>query len=124
MMKHESLPQFLLRQNGPSLRLSFEELEEILGFTLPENAYANAAWWSNDAGHSHAGSWLLAGWLTSDVDLDARKVAFRRDPSATSKPVGDPFGCMAGTVTIMPGVDLTAPSGEIWNADAGILYIE
>lgn len=30
----------------------------------------------------------------------------------------DPWGCMAGTVTIMPGTDLTAPS-EVWNAEAG-----
>jgi len=26
---------------------------------------------------------------------------------------------MAGTVTFMPGVDLTAPSGDTWNAEEG-----
>jgi len=26
---------------------------------------------------------------------------------------------MAGTVTFMPDVDLTAPSSEIWNAEKG-----
>jgi hypothetical protein len=26
---------------------------------------------------------------------------------------------MAGTVTVMPGVDLTAPSGEDWQVEAG-----
>jgi hypothetical protein len=30
----------------------------------------------------------------------------------------DPWGCMAGTITIMPDADLTAPSGEVWNAEA------
>jgi hypothetical protein len=30
---------------------------------------------------------------------------------------------MAGTVTILPGTDLTAPS-EIWNAEAGRLHNE
>ena len=38
--------------------------------------------------------------------------------------MGDPWGCMAGTVTIMPGVDLTAPSGEKWNAEEGRLLNE
>jgi hypothetical protein len=31
---------------------------------------------------------------------------------------------MAGTVTIMPGGDLTAPAGEIWNAEEGRLLNE
>jgi hypothetical protein len=31
------------------------------------------------------------------------------------------FGCMAGTITIMPGVDLTAPHDDIWHALEGVL---
>jgi hypothetical protein len=31
---------------------------------------------------------------------------------------------MAGTVTIMPGVDLTAPTGEKWIAEDGRLLNE
>jgi hypothetical protein len=30
----------------------------------------------------------------------------------------DPWGCVAGTITFQPNVDLTEPSGEIWNAEA------
>lgn len=33
-----------------------------------------------------------------------------------SKPY-DPWGAMRGTVRVMPGVDLTAPLGEVWEAD-------
>lgn len=29
----------------------------------------------------------------------------------------DPWGAMRGTVRVMPGVDLTEPLGEIWEAD-------
>ena len=36
----------------------------------------------------------------------------------------DPWGCMAGTVAILPGPDLTAPSGETWNAEDGRLINE
>ena len=28
------------------------------------------------------------------------------------------WGAMKGTVTVLPGTDLTAPSGEVWDADA------
>jgi hypothetical protein len=31
----------------------------------------------------------------------------------------DPFGCMTGTVKVLPGTDLTAPSEEKWNAEEG-----
>lgn len=31
------------------------------------------------------------------------------------------WGCMAGTVRIMPGTDLTAPTGEPWAAEVGRL---
>lgn len=33
-----------------------------------------------------------------------------------SKPY-DPWGAMRGTVRVMPGGDLTAPLGEVWEAD-------
>ena len=32
-------------------------------------------------------------------------------------PIPDPFGSMRGSVTFLPGVDLTAPTGEEWSAE-------
>ena len=127
MSKYEALPQFLARSDGAAHRLSFREIEEILGFKLPNSAYEYEAWWSNNAtGHSHARAWLEAGWHTEALDLAARKVTFRRAISslAASSQKRDPWGCMAGTVTILPGTDLTAPSGETWNAEEGLLLDE
>jgi hypothetical protein len=129
MGKYEPLPQFLSGKPGAAHRMSFEQIERVLGFKLPKSAYEHEAWWSNNpAGHSHSRTWLEAGWRTQDVDLDARKVTFQRS-SSKSKPSGkppkrDPWGCMAGTITIMPGVDLTAPSGETWNAEQGRILNE
>jgi hypothetical protein len=123
MSKYESLPQFLGSAHGSTRRMSFAEIERILGFKLPKSAYEHEAWWSNNAtGHSHARAWLLAGWRTEDVDLAGRKVTFQRStksPIPTTVPKRDPWGCMAGTVTFMPGVDLTKPTGEKWNAEEG-----
>ena len=126
MSKYEPLPQFLGSIGGGSYRMSFSEIERILGFKLPKSAYEHEAWWSNNAtGHSHARAWMKFGWRTEAVDLAARKVTFQRSghpsPSATPSPKTDPWGCMAGTVTFMPSVDLTAPTGDTWNAEEGRL---
>lgn len=125
MSKYEPLPQFLLSKSASSLCLAFQDIEDILGFTLPKSAYAHEAWWSNnEMGHSHARSWLRAGWRTAKVNLAARKVTFERAAKPPSEPKGDPFGCMAGTITFMPGLDLTAPSDDMWNAESGRLLNE
>ncbi len=127
MSKYEALPQFLARVDHEDYRMSFSEIERVLGFKLPKSAYEHEAWWSNNAtGHSHARAWLKFGWRTEAVDLAARRVTFRRSPKPASAVPHqrDPFGCMAGTVTIMPGTDLTAPQDDKWNAEEGRLLNE
>jgi hypothetical protein len=129
MSKYEALPQFLDQVDRATRRMSFMEIERVLGFKLPKSAYKHEAWWSNNAtGHSHARAWLEFGWQTEALDLAGRQVTFRR--STQSPPPGeppqkpDPWGCMAGTVTILPGTDITAPSGDKWNAEEGLLLNE
>ena len=106
--------------------MSFAEIEKELGFKLPRSAYVYEAWWSNnETGHSHARAWLEPGWRTEDVDIAGKKVTFARvAPSDTAKRRGDPWGCMAGTVTLMPGTDLTAPVDLEWSAEKGLLLNE
>jgi hypothetical protein len=128
MSKYEPLPQFLTSVGGTAHRMSFSEIERILGFKLPKSAYQHEAWWSNNAtGHSHAYAWLKFGWRTEAVDLVGCKVTFQRNSQrALSAPSQkrDPWGCMTGTVTFTPGVDLTAPTGDKWNAEDGRLLNE
>jgi hypothetical protein len=129
MGKYEPLPQFLSTKPGTMHRMSFDQIERVLGFKLPKSAYEHEAWWSNNpTGHSHSSTWLSAGWRTLEVDLDARRVTFQRSAPPTSpsdkQAKLDPWGCMAGTVTIAPGLDLTAPAGEIWDAEEGRLFNE
>ncbi len=129
MSKYEPLPQFLGSVGGGLHRMSFVEIERILGFKLPKSAYEHEAWWSNNAtGHSHARAWMKFGWRTEAVDLAARKVTFQRSHqstlSAMPSTTTDPWGCMAGTVTFAPGVDLTKPTGDKWSAEEGRLFNE
>jgi len=118
--KYEPLEKFLKGQRAKRWRVAFREIEALLGFKLPQSAFKYPAWWSNDeTGHSHAKAWLDAGWRTEEVDLAARKLTFARVDSSQAV-AADPWGCMAGTVTIMPDTDLTAPSQD-WSAEAGRL---
>ncbi len=123
MGKYEPLEAFLKQRRPGRWRVGFPELEKLLCFKLPQSALKYPAWWSNDeTGHSHAKAWLDAGWRTEEVDIEGRKLTFAR-AGIEKEPAGDPWGCLAGTVTLMPGADLTA-STEGWNADAGRLLNE
>ena len=86
---YNRLVQYLLQKDQDLLRLSFKQIEDILGTTLPPSAYEHRAWWANSQTHSHARhGWLKAGYETSMVDLDNREVSFVRQqpPSLQSIP--------------------------------------
>ena len=61
---------------------TFEELETILGFDLPDSARIHRPWWANQGmrgGHSHALTWEMAGWKTSQVDMEGEKLVFKKE---------------------------------------------
>jgi hypothetical protein len=103
--------------------LDFETVESVIGSTLPKSADEYQAWWANDASHSQAKAWLEAGWQTENLNLAGRTVEFVRVRKLTLKPspaspsaapLGDPWGALAGTVTIHDESALVSPTGEIW----------
>lgn len=64
--------------NQVSITLTYAELEEILGFTLPPTAYNREQWWVNNSNnHTQALSWLNAGWKVDNVIL-GKNVTFVR----------------------------------------------
>ena len=73
---------------SPEWRVTFGEVESILGFRLPDSARLYRPWWSNQnkgAGHSHALSWHAAGWKTREVDLEEETLVFARVSSPVRK---------------------------------------
>ena len=63
------------------MTLTFQQIELILGFTLPPSARLHRAWWANPGkrdDHPHAQVWLAAGWKVDTVDQQAEWVRFRR----------------------------------------------
>ena len=78
---YEPLHKRLLREGKHSLRLTFIEIEGILGRKLPRSAHKFSAWWSNEsslkAGHAQTKAWMNAGFR-AHASIKDRVVEFRR----------------------------------------------
>ena len=78
MDKYNPLGSYLEKQNMNQIKLSYEEIEIIIGDKLPVTASNNKAWWSNnDRSHVQSAAWSDAGYLVSDITLGA-KVTFTK----------------------------------------------
>lgn len=65
MSKYQPLQDHLGAMPHSRVRMSFGELEKILGFRLPNSAYIHSAWWANQtdtARRAHARAWTNAGF--------------------------------------------------------------
>lgn len=80
MGKYEPLGEHLRAMPGDRWDASFDEIERILGFRLPNSAREHRAWWANHSGgnHSQAAAWVEAGWETRDVDQKREHIRFER----------------------------------------------
>ena len=60
--------------------MSFEQVAEVVPGGLPASAYQHQAWWANEesGSHTHARSWLDAGFRTTSLSLTDRRVIFAR----------------------------------------------
>ena len=75
---YEPLRRRLLDLAEGAWQTTFQDVEGVLGRSLPNSARKHQAWWSNTKTHSHAEAWLGAGWRTRDVDVAAETVTFAR----------------------------------------------
>lgn len=133
MSKYEPLRSYLEARSAELVPMSFSEIEKVLGFKLPRSQ-AYPAWWSNNPTNNvMTNEWLAAGYKTERVDIEGRRLVFRRTSPflPRAKQVSAPaegaqessrrhslFGWMKGTVTIAPGVDLTEPADPDWGETA------
>jgi hypothetical protein len=129
MSKYDPLTTHLKSRRTAEVPMSFIEIEQLLGFALPASSATHRAWWSNNPQNNvMTRAWLKAGYRTTEVDIPGRKLVFRRTspvPETGVAPappdevmvdhVDHPlYGCMAGTVTFVEGVDLTEPADPGW----------
>jgi len=128
MSKYDPLYETLTANNAKHVFMSFAEIEGVLGFALPRSSKQHRAWWSNNPSNNvMTKAWLMAGYKTESVDIAGEKLVFRKTDITSDNGGGlkqpqqqvvesrhPVFGCMAGTVTIAPGVDLTDPADPDW----------
>jgi hypothetical protein len=125
MSKYENLGVYLRHQKQAAVPMTFGEVERVIGHKLPRSS-RYPAWWSNNPSNNVMTKvWLEAGFKTEQVDIEGRKLVFRRvkaSPDAAapkSKPApksGLPpfYGALKGLIQIAPGVDLTEPADPDW----------
>jgi hypothetical protein len=78
MQKYRPITEFLLKQNELAITTTFQEIERVIGSTLPFSAYAHRAWWANTVSHPQAKSWMDVGWKIRNVNMEKHTVILDR----------------------------------------------
>jgi len=101
--KYEPLKEYFLITNKDRIKLTYEEIEEIINNELPSYSYKYSTFWSN-GGQYHDYAWLDAGWRVNKVVLsnyiifekvkenkDYEQLSFIKDIKKTKKTKYQPF---------------------------------
>ena len=76
--KYRALSEYLYGSWEKRIALTYESLEDILGFKLPASAYKLPySYWANTEYHPYAKSWLLLGYKAK-VNVETKTVTFER----------------------------------------------
>src|SRR5713101_226034 len=79
--RYKSLYQYLENRYANTVVLTFAQIEDLLGFPLPDSARVDHEWWANkdpnDTPQPHSRSWTLAS-RTATPNLQAQTVVFER----------------------------------------------
>ncbi len=131
MSKYQALRAYLKDRKAEAVPMTFNEIEKVIGFKLPKSQIYPAWWSNNPTNNVMTNEWLAAGFKTEQVDVEGRKLVFRRmtraaplhgdrvvdvlDAGEARRSRRHPlFGWMKGTFMIAPGTDLTAPADPDW----------
>ena len=124
MSKYDPLENWLEQTNDEAIPMGFSEIEHVLGFELPPSSRTQRAWWSNNASNNvMTRAWLDAGFETANVDMEGKKLVFKRvKKAATAQPAEaaktarrhPAFGALKGMLTLPADLDLTQPAMPEW----------
>jgi hypothetical protein len=77
--RYAPLARWLQSQREDKARMTFEQIEQIIGDKLPESARQHRSWWANDAeAHVQSQQWLEAGWRVATLNMMDEQVTFVR----------------------------------------------
>ena len=83
--EYQPLHKYLRDRYANRVVLTFGEIEDVIGFSLPERARLRLDWWDVPRS-AQTSSWTLAG-RTAVVNLVAQSVVFERPAEAHSRQV-------------------------------------
>jgi hypothetical protein len=85
MSKYEPLYRWLVAKSASgitSIPTTFQQIEAVLGFKLPDSARTSTPWWANEKGntrHVQCKYWMSAGFETRNLSLATESVTFARE---------------------------------------------
>ncbi len=77
-IKYRNLTRYLKNSGKEREELSFLELEEILGFSLPPSAYRYREFWANTE-RPLSNAWMSAGYRLRGVDIRSKTLVFEQN---------------------------------------------
>lgn len=84
---YKLLHKYLHNRFADRVVLTFAQIEDILGFSLPVSAWVEREWWgcldALGGGTRQSAAWTLAG-RSAMVNLAARNVTFEREVAAST----------------------------------------
>jgi hypothetical protein len=87
--EYQLLYKYLRDRYANRLVLTFAEIEDLLGFSLPDPARLESEWWSSGDPTAHrspqSDSWILAS-RSATVNMTAQSVLFERQSPEAVRP--------------------------------------
>ena len=124
MSKYDALTLYLKGCPGSQIPMTFAEIEQVIGKSLPASRKYNAWWSNNPTNNVMTKAWLAAGYRTEQVDPVRERVVFVRDSRIENKAVSPPqekkngrhpgWGALQGTTKWASNLDLTEPPDADW----------
>ena len=110
MSKYDALGNFLKHQRRDSVPMTFREIEKITGTKLPASSRYRAWWSNNDFNSVLTKVWIEAGFKSEQVDMERRKLVFRRVRKQSETAVGEkPFHPAYGFHQVFDGIRIAEP---------------
>ena len=81
MALYDPLSKWLRSKSVNIVFVTFDQIEAILGFRLPDTARERSQWWANEMGdtrHVQCRAWMDAGFQPGNLNLAKESVEFAK----------------------------------------------
>ncbi len=82
--KYINLTNYLKNINEENVKMSFKDIENLLGEKLCDSAYKYAKFWSNTESHSIYFGWFNAGYKKKFVDMRQQMIIFEKNTNTNN----------------------------------------